>query len=499
MTTSTTTTGLSPNVTILGGTGYVGARLISQLLDHGYQVKCLARSPQKLTAREFPNRHNLTVSKCDMTDTSDLASQLAGQDVVYYLVHSLRSAGKAYATADNVLARNTAVAAETAGVRRIIYLGGLGESHDNLSEHLRSRRDVEDELASTSVPLTTLRAAMIIGSGSASFEILRYLVERLPVMVTPRWVRTESQPIAIADVLRFLEACLEHPETTGQTIDIGGADVVDYQFLMRLVAVRLGLKPRRVLPVPVLTPRLSALWIHLVTPVDAVIAQPLAQGLSNRVVCRDNSAHALLGRKPLTAAEAIDAALEHIRDDRVASSWTDAGPLPGDPDWSGGRVYEDSRSATVDAPVHAVYEAITLIGGGHGYYAADWLWKLRGLMDRLVGGPGLRRGRRTEREISTGEALDFWRVLHADRDRRLILFAEMRLPGTATLEFTIEQQDGLTKVVQTGRFRPRGLLGILYWMAVKPLHGIVFSGMLGGIIRESRKLAESLPERQTDV
>jgi len=488
-----------PRIAILGGTGYVGSRLISQLLRSGYQVHCLARSPQKLTSRTFPNQANLTIAKCNLEDADDIAEKLDGQDIVFYLVHSMRSAGRSYATVDDDLAQNTAKASERAGVQRIIYLGGLGDSKDRLSEHLQSRRDVEESLASTDIPVTTLRAAMIIGSGSASFEILRYLVERLPIMVTPRWVRTESQPIAIADVLQLLEACIEHPETSGQTLDIGGADVVDYQFLMRLVAVRLGLKPRRVIPVPILTPRLSALWIHLVTPVDAAIAQPLAAGLSNRVVCRDNASHELLGRKPLTAAAAIDAALEHTRDDSVESSWTDAGPLPGDPDWSGGRVYTDSRSITVDAPVHAVYEAITLIGGGHGYYAADWLWKLRGIMDRLAGGPGLRRGRRTERVISTGDALDFWRVLHADRDRRLILFAEMKLPGTATLEFSLEQTDENTSIVQTARFRPRGLFGIAYWMAVKPLHGIVFSGMLNGIVRESRRLAESLPGRQTDV
>jgi uncharacterized protein YbjT (DUF2867 family) len=404
--------------------------------------------------------------------------------VAYYLVHSMMVAGAEYRERDRSLARGFAKAAGTAGLERIIYLGGLGETGDRLSEHLASRREVEAALASGRVPVTVFRAAMIIGSGSASFEILRYLVERLPIMITPRWVSTEAQPIAVRNVLHYLVACLNEPATIRRTLDIGGPDIMTYRQIMQTMAQALGLRERLVVPVPVLTPRLSSLWIHLVTPVSHRIARPLAEGLRNRVVCRDNEAQRLMPQRLLTVRESIDAALGKLEAHDVETAWSDAGPLPGDPDWSGGKVFTDRRTIEVNAGIDAAYRAICRIGGGQGYYAADWLWRLRGWMDRLVGGPGLRRGRRDPEKVGYGEALDFWRVTGIEPNRRLELRAEMKLPGEASLEFEIRphpEDRRRCTIVQTARFKPRGLMGLAYWYAVLPLHGIVFSGMLKGI------------------
>lgn len=473
-------------IALTGATGYVGGRLAQRLLRSGHTVHCLVRSTAKLEARSWSDHERVSTATLDMLDVDKTAGQLEGCEVAYYLVHSMQST-RDYAQHDQRLARSFAQAAHKAGVKRIIYLGGLGEMESGLSDHLKSRQEVEHALQTTPVPVTSLRAAMIIGSGSASFEILRYLVERLPVMVTPKWVKTESQPISILDVLYYLEACLDHPDSTGRTLDIGGSQIVTYRELMRSMAEALGLRARFVIPVPVLTPRLSSYWIHFVTPVSARIAQPLAEGLCNRVVCRNDDARTIFDHTPLDPAEAIRRALQHEASNEVLTSWMDAGRVPGDPDWSGGRVFTDRREVQVDASPDSVYEAVRVIGGGHGYYAADWLWKVRGFMDTVIGGPGLRRGRRDRSELAFGDALDFWRVLHADPGRRLALYAEMKLPGTATLEFDIVAgHDGEpTTIVQEAKFRPRGLLGLLYWYAVKPLHGIVFSGMLDGIRREA--------------
>jgi hypothetical protein len=312
-------------------------------------------------------------------------------------------------------------------------------------------------------------------------------VARLPVLVTPRWVRTECQPIAVRDVLRYLVACLEVPETVGRTLDIGGPEIYTYQDLMRIMAEALGVRTRVILPVPFLTPRLSSLWIHLVTPIDRRIARPLAEGLRNRVVCRNDDALRLMpGREPLTVREAIDEALGNVRSGAVETAWYDAGAIPGDPDWAGGRVFRDKRTTVVEASPEAVFAAVCHVGGGHGYYAADLLWRIRGWMDRLVGGPGLRRTRRHPDRVAYGEALDFWRITGLEKDRRLELRAEMKLPGEAILDFTIHPLDGdhsRCELVQEARFKPRGLFGLLYWYAVLPLHGIVFRGMLDGIHR----------------
>lgn len=479
-----------PRIFVTGATGYVGGRLVPALLDAGYKVCCQAREPRKLDERRWRASPHVSVVSGDLTDQNQLVAQLRECNTAYYLVHSMVSTGKAYAKRDRQLAFNFAQAVARAGVGRIIYLGGLGELHEGLSQHLRSRREVEDVLASTGVPVTTFRAAMIIGSGSASFEILRYLVERLPVMVTPSWVKTELQPVAIRDVLYWLVRCLDVPETIGRTLEIGGPDVLPYRDLMHIMAEELHLRRRLIIPLPILTPRLSSLWISLVTPVSYRIARPLAEGLRNRVVVTKDHAQRLMPHEALGVRDAIRQALQKVEAHDVETRWSAAGPIPGDPRWAGGTVLSDRRSVLIQAGPQAVFKAVCRIGGGNGWYAGDVLWRIRGWMDKLVGGPGLRRGRRHPEQVEFGEALDFWRVVGIERDRSLSLLAEMKLPGEAMLNFQLAPQEDRerTDLTMTALYRPKGLLGILYWYAVLPLHNLVFGGMLKGI----RNTAEAM-------
>lgn len=472
----------APVILVTGATGYIGGRLVPRLLEAGYRVRCLARDARKLASRTWCSDPRVDVIECDAGSAEQVARAMCGCEAAYYLIHSMLAAGPAYRRVDRELAESFARAAREAGLARIIYLGGLGETGEGLSEHLSSRREVEMALASTGVPVTVLRAAMIIGSGSASFEILRYLVERLPVMVTPRWVNTRCQPIAVRDVLHYLVACLKAPRTIGRTLDIGGPDILTYRALMDIMSDALGLRRRKVIPVPVLTPRLSSLWIHLVTPISHRIARPLAEGLRNRVVCRNHDVLALLPHACMKVRQAIAAALGKRSRAEIESAWSDAGPIPGDADWAGGKVFIDQRRVEIAATPDTVFDVVCRLGGDHGYFAADWLWRLRGVMDRLIGGPGLRRGRRHPTRLAFGEAVDFWRVTKIEMSRLLELRAEMRLPGVATLTFeAIPRGEGGSELIQTARFKPRGLAGIAYWYAVAPLHGIVFQGMLNGI------------------
>ncbi len=468
-------------VLVTGATGYVGGRLVPRLLEAGFQVRCLARSARKLESRTWSRADHVEIVEGDAADERALVTAMRGCHAAYYLIHSMTAVGPGYRQRDRDLAASFARAAAAAGVRRIIYLGGLGEMGPDLSEHLTSRRETEQALATGPVSVTVLRAAMIIGSGSASFEILRYLVERLPVMITPRWVRTECQPIAVQNVLHYLVACLTSPATVGCTLDIGGPQVVTYHTLMEEMAAARGLRRRWIIPVPVLTPRLSSLWIHLVTPISARIARPLAEGLRNRVVCRDDEAQRRMPQRLLTVRESIEAALGNLQAGAVETAWSDAGPMPHDPDWAGGTTFVDRRRIRIEAAPDAVFRAVCRIGGGRGYYAADWLWRLRGWMDRLAGGPGLRRGRRDPERVAYGEALDFWRVTGIEPPRWLELRAEMKLPGVATLDFRVHDAADGCELVQTARFQPKGLVGLAYWYAVQPLHHYVFQGMLAGI------------------
>ena len=477
------------SVAVLGATGYIGARLVPKLLESGFKVRAIGRNLNKLKGRRWSSHAGVETSFGDVFDTESLERAVSGCQVVYYLVHSMNRDVGDFPEADRIAARNIVAASAKADVGRIIYLAGLGEEHGELSHHLKSRREVEQILRSGNVPVTTLRAAMIIGS----FEILRYLVERLPVMVTPRWIFTECQPIAVRNVLHYLVACLDCPETVGETYDIGTEEVVTYCDLMRIYAEEAGLTKRLIIPVPVLTPRLSSYWIHLVTPVPAALARPLAEGLRNPVLCKDNRIRALIPQNLLDCRQAIRFALEKSRLQQVETSWTDAGavaPLEWsteqDPDWAGGTIFKDDRRMLVKAAAEKLWPAVIGIGGKTGWYYADWLWHLRGWMDRLVGGPGLGRGRRDPAEVQAGDALDFWRVLVVDPGHRLKLVAEMKLPGEAVLELILtECFDGTTEVRQCARYKPRGLLGLLYWYSVLPFHRLVFVGMLKGIAKAS--------------
>ncbi|MEQ1756748.1 MAG: SDR family oxidoreductase [Vicinamibacterales bacterium] len=491
-------------VAVAGATGYIGTRLVPRLLEAGYRVRCLVRSPRKIADRPWSSHPNVEIVSLDLEDEPKLKAALDRCHALYYLVHSMMSAGHDYAQRDRELAETVHRAAAAAGVERIIYLGGLGsQSSDRLSEHLASRREVERILAEGPVPLTAFRAAMIIGSGSASFEILRYLTERLPVMLTPLWVRTECQPIAVRNVLHYLVTCLEVPETSGRTLEIGGPDIVTYETLIQLMAELRGLPRRRIIPVPLFTPRVSALWIHLISPVDAAIAQPLAEGLRNRVVVTDPQAAGLMPQPLLGVREAIARALNAEARADVESTWTAAGPVRGDPDWAGGKVFEDRRELFVAASPQGVFDAVATLGGRRGWYRYNPLWITRGILDRLIGGPGWQRNRRHPTQLAWGDAVGFWRVAAIEPPRSLTLRAEMRVPGDAVLEFRIAASadaDGKpgSTLVQTARFRPRGLLGLLYWYSVTPLHGPVFAGLIAGIADAALNPAPQSPLPSSD-
>jgi len=494
-------------VAVLGATGYIGARLVPRLANAGWKVRAIGRNQEKLAGRSWASHPLVETVAGDVLDRDGLMQALRGCQAAYYLVHSMNPQTADFAATDRIAAENMAVAAASAGIGRIIYLGGLGEDAPQLSHHLRSRHEVAEILRSGDVPVTIFRAAMIIGSGSASFEILRYLVERLPVMMTPRWVDTPCQPIAVSNVLHYLVTCLDCPGTIGEVFDIGTEEVTTYRQLMRLYAEEARLSRRWIIPVPVLTPRLSSYWIHLVTPVPASLARPLAEGLRNPVICQDAHIRELLPQQLCSCRRAIRMALENLRLQQIESSWMDAGNVPPvewstdeDPEWAGGTVFSDDRRILVDATATQCWPALVGIGGKAGWYYADWLWQLRGGIDRLAGGPGLGRGRRDPHAVQPGDALDFWRVLAVEPERRLKLVAEMKVPGEAVLELRLtECVDGTTEIRQSARFKPHGLLGLLYWYSVLPLHNLVFAGMLRGIAKAAggRVVAgpESLPSR----
>jgi uncharacterized protein YbjT (DUF2867 family) len=490
-------------VLIAGATGYIGARLIPRLLQGGYRVRALARTPGKIEGRAWSEHPNLEIVRGDVLDLDSLSAACRGCRAAYYLVHSMNHVSVDFVTTDRTAAGNMARAAELCGLERIIYLGGLGESSEELSEHLSSRTEVAEILSEGEVPVTVLRAAMIIGSGSASFEILRYLVERLPIILTPRWVDVPCQPIGVRNVLHYLIGCLECTETLGRTFDIGQDQVVTYRQLMEVFAEEAGLPKRLIIALPLLTPRISSLWIHLLTPVPAVLARPLAEGLRNRVVCRESSIRQLIPQELYDCRLAIRLAQQRVREHQVESSWIDAGVIPpaewstpGDPDWTGGTVYNDSRQILLAGRPEEVWKAVVSIGGEAGWYYADWLWKIRGVLDQLAGGVGLHRGRRTQEDISAGEALDFWRVARVTKYERLLLVAEMKLPGEATLDFRLEEvAPGQTLLTQVACFLPQGFLGLLYWYSVTPFHNFIFDGMLRGFAKVSGKEVIRGPER----
>jgi len=474
-------------ILVVGATGYVGGRLIPRLLAAGYHVRAMARSREKMASRRWACDKKISLFSGDVQDPQALLGAVEGCRAAYYLVHSMISKTRKFAQADRMSAVNMKDAAASHGLEQIIYLGGLGNiEHPNLSHHLVSRHEVGQILQSGPVPATVLRAAMILGSGSASFEILRYLVEHLPVMITPKWVHTPTQPIAISNTLDYLVGCLGNPRTYGRTFDMGGPEVLNYHDLIDRYALAAKLPARKLIPVPVLTPKLSALWIHLVTPVPSSIALPLTEGLSVPTVCEENKIKEIIPIRLIRCREAIDIALDQILEAQVETCWSDAGPLHppewatcGDADYAGGTVLTCAYRARIKAPAESVWQPVVRMGGQNGYYFGGLLWRLRGAMDRWLGGVGLRRGRRHPHRLQTGDALDFWRVLTVTPNQRLTLLAEMKVPGEAILDLQLHPLNTEeTELRMISRFLPRGLGGMLYWYALLPLHVMIFKGML---------------------
>ncbi len=483
-----------PLILATGATGYIGGRLVSRLLENGYRVRVLVRDPQRLQGRPWIERVQVAVG--DVLHPETLPTALEGVSAAYYLIHSMMG-GEDFHQRDLRAARNIAIAARQAGVQRLIYLGGLGDPDAELSEHLRSRQETGDALREAGVPVTEFRAAVIVGSGSLSFEMIRYLTERLPAMICPRWVYTRTQPISIHNVLDYLLAALETPESSGQIIEIGGAQVVTYGEMMTGYAQARGLK-RWMIPVPVLTPRLSSYWVHLVTPVPASIAQPLIQGLRNENIVRSDLARRLFPHiQPMDYQRAVELALEQLDAGNVETTWSDAlvtsqGDLPPVVLATIEGMILEKRQLVVTAPVHEVYRAFSGLGGRHGWLYMNWAWEIRGAMDRLVGGVGLRRGRRDPDEVRVGDALDFWRVEAVEPDHLLRLRAEMKVPGSAWLQFQVQEQNqGQSLLSQTAFFAPKGLSGLLYWYLLYPFHSLIFSGMIRKVAERAEKLVES--------
>jgi uncharacterized protein YbjT (DUF2867 family) len=468
-----------PIVLLTGATGYIGGRLLRVLEQDGLRVRCFVRDPERLRERVGEGTE---VVRGDVMSQPDLSAAMAGVTDAYYLIHSM-AATSDFASRDRTAASNFSAAAKAAGVRRIIYLGGLG-SGDHLSLHLQSRQEVGRILRESGVPTMELRASVVIGSGSLSFEMIRALVERLPVMITPRWVRIKTQPIAIEDVISYLRRALDLPLEQSDVFEIGGRDRVTYEELMQEYARQRGLH-RWMFRVPVLTPRLSSLWLGLVTPIYARVGRTLIDSLPHETVVRDERAREVFGIQPLGVKEAVERALRNEDADYAATRWSDALSSKKD----GGRVHFaygsrrlDSRAATLHCSPAEAFAPIESLGGSEGWFRSDWLWRLRGLLDLMVGGPGMRRGRRHPHELMVGDTLDFWRVEAVDPPRLLRLAAEMKLPGRAWLQYEIDPlPDGGCIVRQTAMYDPVGVFGLAYWYMLWPIHSWVFADLLRGI------------------
>ncbi len=484
---------------VTGATGYVGGRLVPRLLEAGFRVRVLARHPERL--RDMPWYPHVEVVAGDAGDSAAAREALAGVDVAYYLLHSLQ-VGPELEIEERRVAQVFSAAAREEGVGRIVYLGGLAPQvpKSKMSRHMRSRVEVGEILRMSGVPTVEFRAAVIIGSGSASFEMLRYLTERLPAMITPRWVRQKTQPIAVRDVLRYLILAADLPPDVNEAFDIGGPEVMTYESMMHRYASVAGLPKRVILPINMLSPGLSSHWVGLVTPVPRRIARPLVESLRHPAVCRDHAIAQFIPDPPeglLPFDTAVGLALTRVRDAEVTTRWSSASvpgapsdPLPSDPTWSGGSLYTDVRRVSTPASPEQVWRAVERIGGPHGWYSARFLWEVRGVIDRVVGGVGLRRGRRDPDHLLVGDAVDFWRVEERQPPVLLRLRAEMKMPGLAWLEFRIEPQPGGGSLLtQRAIFHPRGLSGHAYWWSVAPFHGFVFPGMAAHVVDEAERAA----------
>jgi uncharacterized protein YbjT (DUF2867 family) len=471
-------------ILLLGATGYIGGRLLPRLLQRGHTVRCLVRSPRKVHARDATAAEILAG---DILDARSLPPAFEGIDTVVYLVHSMSGSGEDFERRDRAGAENVARAAQAAGVRRIIYLGGLGTRDSGQTKHLRSRHEVGDILRASGIPVTEFRAAVIVGSGSASFEMMHHLVNRLPVMITPRWVNVRTQPLAIADLLMYLLEGVERDDTAGQVIDIGGPEVLTYREMMLTVARVLGLR-RFVLPVPVLTPRLSSYWVNLVSPIPFLLARSLIESVRSETVVENDAAARLFTIKPIPFEEAVRRALRKLQSYDVETTWTSAGSPPAPQPLDPSHLRSDVQTVNCDAPSDRLFTVVSGIGGDNGWYYANALWRVRGFVDKQLGGVGLRRGRRHPQELHPGEALDFWRVEEIEPGQRLLLRAEMRVWGRAWLEFRVEQlASGGSRLVQTAHYYPRGVIGLLYWYGIFPAHVLVFRGMARAIVRRAEQ------------
>ena len=473
-------------VLVTGATGYIGGRLVTHLLEVGYRVRVFARQADRL--RDYPWISKVEVVEGDANDVASLNSALKSVDVAYYMLHALNLTDD-FEKEEKVLAEKFAAAALANKLKRIVYLGGIITKGQELSPHLASRALTGEILRNSGVPTIELRAGVVIGSGSASFEMLRYLTERLPIMTTPKWVLNQIQPIAIRDVLRYLVGAAAIDKKITGAFDVAGPDLFTYAEMMQQYAEAAGLRRRIIIPIPVLTPKLSSGWVGLVTPVPFQLARRLVDSLKNDVIADNGPIRELIAdpKSGLTPFKtAVKLALTRLKTSSVETRWTDASvpfapsdPLPTDPDWAGGSLYTDVRTVESNQSAEQVFARIEAIGGDHGYSTATWAWQLRGLMDRLVGGVGLRRGRRDPDHLVVGEALDFWRVEEIKRPNLLRLRAEMKMPGRAWLEWSVIPNAGGKgcKVVQRAIYVPRGLWGHLYWWAVWPMHGLVFPSM----------------------
>lgn len=485
---------------VTGASGYVGGRLVPRLLELGVEVSVIVRDAHRLD--DVPWRSQVRVVVGDLSDPEAVAQAVADQDVVYYLVHSMSQTSD-FARLERDIANTVARASEQAGVSRIVYLGGL-HPDGQLSQHLASRKEVGDILLASSVPTIVLRAGVIIGSGSASFEMIRHLTEVLPYMPAPKWVRNFIQPIAIRDVLHYLINAAHVDSSVNAGFDIGGPDVFRYGQLMNGYALEAGLKQRPIAALPVLTPWLASQWVNLVTPIPRSLAVPIIESLLHDAVMKNHDIDQVIPPPPeglIGYRQAVRLALGRMRDGLVETSWRDAridgapqDPLPSDPDWSGHTVYTDTRVVESTASPEFLFRAVESIGGENGWYSLPGAWALRGWIDKVVGGVGLRRGRRDPDHLVTGDALDFWRVERVDPGQLVRLRAEMKLPGRAWLEFQVtpgETDSGGSVLTQRAIFFPHGLGGRLYWYAVMPFHGIVFAGMARGLARKAEALQES--------
>jgi len=479
---------------VTGASGYVGGRLVRELLNDHKKVRIFVRNAQKIRGQAWADK--VEIVEGNASNSQDLDRALAGVHTAYYLLHSINVATD-FGDIESAMAKGFAESAERQKVQQIIYLGGIAND-ENRSRHLTSRMNTGTQLASTSVPVLELRAGIIIGSGSASFEMLRHLTHRLPIMTTPKWVSNRTQPIAIRDVLYYLRNAANLAQPVSRICDIGGPEVVSYATMMQKFAEISGLRKRIIIQVPVLTPKLSSLWIGFVTPVPTSLARPLVESLISEVVVDSRKSITDLIPLPseglLTVSQAIELALTRVAENHVDTRWSDAAfPMApwqkaqSDPDWAGELTLKDHREITTDVPLKNIWEKIEGIGGEHGWFGSGWLWYLRGLIDRMVGGVGLRRGRRDPVHLRVGDSVDFWRVEGLEEGKILRLYAEMILPGKAWLEFKLQEKDGKTIVTQDALFEPRGLGGQLYWYVVSPFHFFIFPTMLRNIVKAARK------------